>query len=322
MGSPPIKTDLATIDFEWTSNGVNEEIYGYNIFGSFYREKGFGKINYEVIQKNKYNWTIDDLFNYDDRHYFIKIEPVDESCRYIESKCEPMIFPESSAFLPFFKDTVWINYKSTSKETPNGSYSKPYKSIKDALENTSRNVNYIVMQKREDSVTAIDVPDSNNILYRNRLEFLDGKCEIFFPGGLDKNSEIKIFFLIKGQCLQIFQIDLRLVDPLGVEFKKIKKRSIAIKNFADPKVNDNQTQVKIAAAKASLTPEMATALQGQDKIILIWEKFDKKTYDSVRIFKSELRTPFDLTKIGNEIYDGKVNAAKKIKYVNERFKVK
>ena len=88
--NPPNKTDLAMIDLEWTSNRVNEENYCYNIYGSFYREKGFGKINCEVIQKNKYNWTIDDLFNYGDRHYFIKIEAVDESCQYIESQSEPM----------------------------------------------------------------------------------------------------------------------------------------------------------------------------------------------------------------------------------------
>jgi hypothetical protein len=279
--------------FAWTYT-TNEQIVGSFLYRSSYKEFGYGKFNLGLIKTNCLPLNIKDVLP---GYYAVLGVGINGALSNLSA---PVRFPESLAFQPKFKDVVWIDPLYKSEKDCSINDPPTYASLKEAIDREGPKRTFIIRAARADGHKLLNLPgvvdQGARILFEDDFKFLKGKFELSFPDGLDSYSEIDFYFLTKG--LPDVQRNLRLL------LHGQPKLPFTIRN----EIYNAPLKVRapdVDAKKVSLTPKVIFTYATKNSILIVLPGGDIKTYEGMRIFRNPVNISKSMTRLGEEIYDGK-----------------
>jgi len=269
-----------------------DEPVGYLLYASRLADVGFGRLSDEVLLEPTIQLPLS-AYAQGTTPVYYKISAI--SCNgESQFAANPLRFPELLAFMPKFADVVWIDPSISSDNVEGKAQSGFFGSIDEALGQDSEAATIIVKQRRSEVTNPKNLSPQINVLYWEDLDFLRGKVTLTFPTGLDKGTDITLYFLFKtlGQDLSP---SLTLEGSPNVEFEANWGHLIAEQARSD-------RQDVAVDTRQILTPKMLTAFSGQDSIFLVWSGPETTNYDGFKIFRKPANS--EVEGFGVEVYYG------------------
>lgn len=271
--------------------GEPRRIAGYYVYRSFLRDRGYGRINHELLTKPTYEFGGVSVENLSEAYYRVSAVGIGG----LESELsEPSTFPDLIALWPHFKASVSIFPDQNKEESPK---SNQFVSLSEAMTKSSPSTVYIVHKYRKDIVKKENLSNDPRVFYYDDLESLKGKVRISLLDGIDEDGEINILVLYKLLGGERSDLNLKLQGMTGINIKRVGKTQPQVIQIDDKK---NTQKDK----KRSLTPTEVRTYLGKGIIFLVWKKPESSDYKGVRIFRSKKRNWEDLNNLGKELYQG------------------
>ena len=278
-------------EFSW-QEGEPGEIAGYYVYRSFMKDRGYGRINHELLTQPSYEFGGISVENLSQAYYRVSAVGING---FESGLSESVIkFPDLIALGSYFKDSVSIfpdqNEEKLSKLNRFASLSK-------AMAKSSPSTVYIVHKKRKDIVNKDNLLNDPRVFYDDDLEFLKGKVRISLLDGIDEDGEIDILVLYKVLPEERSDLNLKLQGMTGINLRRVGKTQPEIIQIDDKKSTQKDE-------KRVLTPAEVKTYLGKGVIFLVWKKPESSDYKGVRIFRSKKRNWEDLNNLGKELYNG------------------
>jgi hypothetical protein len=284
-----------TPKLSWEVTGSLSGTSGFNIYQSFLKDVGYGRVNDTLIRKMAYEYPIDPsrLLS----PFYCKISSI--GIYGEETKLSAEIkFPDLFAVSPFFKEVVWINPAEKNVSNPDGTLDAPFTSLSEAISNRKGSSVFIFNQRKSNILGKDNLLNKSEftILYKEDLDFLKGKISFSIPTGLDEDAKVELFLLCKMIPNDKTEFKLALEGSPEIKFVKRGEQ----KKFHFPVISKSEEE-KI---KYDLTPAIIKSYPGKDGIYLVWERPNSTSYKGVRIFRSARKKAADTLNLGKDIYEG------------------
>ena len=278
------------LQFNW-EEGEPSHIAGYYIYRSFIKDRGYGRINHELITKSSYEFGGVNVENLSQVYYRVSAVGVDGP----ESELsEPITFPDLIAFGSYFKDSVSI---IPDQDKKNLSKLNQFASLPEAMAKSSPSTIFIVSSYRKEVLRKENLSNDPRVFYDDDLEFMKGKVKISLPNGIDEGGEINIFVLYKLLPGERSDLNMKLQEMTEINIERAGKTQSEVIQIDDKKNIEKDK-------KRSLTPTQVRTYLGKGTIFLVWRKPESPDFKGVRIFRSKKRNWEDLINLGKELYHG------------------
>lgn len=280
----------ADLILSWTDPNKSEVVAGYNIYGSYLADRGFGRLNPALWLRN----TITMRPPNSPRYY--SITTVNTSG--LESpRPAALRYPDVLAFVPSFKHVYWVKSEAEIAEA-SGTRQHPFASVYAVLEHDPKARRVILDRKL--LLGTKKLPDGLDVLREEELAFLKGQLTLT-TSGFDANAEIELILVAKGLSQFAPSISFRIDGAPEVQLSE--RRSI-LQTKSTPRVDTSPHD-----ARARLTPSKITTRIGDDAISLEFPSVVGSEGVTVRIFRRELGSLSefqysDEAIVGQEVHDG------------------
>lgn len=264
---------------------------GYCVYRSFLKDRGYGRVNDKLLTKPAYKIAEGRPQNLSQAYYRVTAVSVSG---WEGGLTDPVVVPDSLAFLPYFSDSVSVYPEKKRKEL---SEPNEFTSLSKAMSKCSRSTVYIAHKRRKDIMQSEDLSNDPRVFYDDDLEFLKGKITISLPDGIDEDGAIEFLVLYKVLPGQKSDLSMKLQGMTGISLKRLVKPQ-------PEKVKLGEKEDDRKDIKKSLTPARFYARSVNGAIYLIWQKPKSADYKGIRIFRSKKRDWEDLNRPGKELYRG------------------
>jgi hypothetical protein len=102
---------------------------GFNVYRSFNKAVGYGRLNDRLTTKNRFDWSVD-LKTL--TAYYYRMVAVGGG-GHESSPGKPIMIPDALAFMPLFRNVVYVDPKKTPGRLPDGSSGAPFATLADAI---------------------------------------------------------------------------------------------------------------------------------------------------------------------------------------------